>query len=306
MRPDDCSVDEETLGEIRQHVDRALRDAGAVGVFPTPVDRIVAAANLSVDSSVSLDEGFFAKLYSTGKQAIRKAVSKVLGLLDVGARRIYLDFTVPKPKRAFVTLHETGHNTLPWQRETYAFLEDCEETLDLDLKEQFEREANVFASEVLFQGDRFRLEGEGRPFSIKTPIELAKLFGASLYASLRKYVSTNIHPCVLLVYEAPVFLVGKGYGAALRRAIPSPAFREAFGDVDWPDRCTKTTFLSPLLFPKWKIRESMKCSIELAGQPLAARVDAFNNGQYGYYVLLFPESVRPPRARGRRMQVHSH
>jgi len=79
----------------------------------------------------------------------------------------------------FVTLHETGHETLPWQRNTYAFLEDCEESLDLDLKNQFEREANVFASEVLFQGDRFGLEADGLPFSINSPIALSKMFGAS-------------------------------------------------------------------------------------------------------------------------------
>ena len=32
MRPDDSSVDDGTLGEIREHVDRALRDSGALGV----------------------------------------------------------------------------------------------------------------------------------------------------------------------------------------------------------------------------------------------------------------------------------
>ena len=301
MRPDDCSVDEDTVGEIGQHVDRALRDSGAMGVFPTPVDQIVAAAKLSVEANVSLDPGFFAKLYRAGTETIRKAVSKVLGLLDVGSRRIYLDLTLPKPKRAFVTLHETGHHTLPWQRDTYAYLEDCKETLDLDLKEQFEREANVFASEVLFQGVRFRLEAADRPFSIKTPIDLAKLFGASLYSSLRKYVSTNNHPCVLLVYDAPVVLLGKGYGAALRRVVPSLSFCAQIGDVVWPERCTRATFLSPLLFPKWKIKESVKCSVVLDDRPVACRLDAFNNGRYGYYVLLFPESVRPPRSRRRQV-----
>src|SRR5436190_8696207 len=105
MRPDDCSVDDDTLGEIRHHVDSALRQARAIGVFPTPVEQIVAAARLSVDSSVSLDQSFFARLYTTGRETIRKAVSKVLGIFDVGARRIYLDLTLPKPKRAFVTLH---------------------------------------------------------------------------------------------------------------------------------------------------------------------------------------------------------
>lgn len=86
MRPDDSSVDDGTLGEIREHVDRALRDSGALGVFPTPIERIVQSAKLSIASDVSLDAGFFAKIYRSGADTIRKAVSKVLGLLDVGAR----------------------------------------------------------------------------------------------------------------------------------------------------------------------------------------------------------------------------
>lgn len=294
MRPDDCTVDEGTLAEIRQHVDRALKDSGAAGMFPTPVAKIIAAAKLSVDETISLDPGFFARIYRAGSK-IKCAVSKVLGLLDVAARRIYLDRTAHKSRQAFVALHETGHECLPWQRDTYAFLEDCEESLDLDLKEQFEREANVFASEVLFQGDRFRSEANRLPFEIKSPIALAKLFGASLYATLRKFVSTAPQPCALIVYEAPSVLVGHGYGASIRRVIPSTSFLKQFGTVDWPDRCTKSNFLSPLLFPTWKIKQSVRCVVMLDGGPVPFRFDAFNNGKYGYYVLAFPEAVRPPR-----------
>ncbi len=283
-------------------MERALKDSGARGILPTPVDRIVAAAKLSVDKEVSLDDGFFSKLYRAGA-TIRRAVSKVLGLLDVEARRIYLDHTVHKTRQAFVTLHETGHQELPWQRDTYAFLEDSEESLDLDLKEKFEREANVFASEVLFQGDRFRQEAAGRPFSIKTPMDLAKLFGASLYASLRKYVSTAEQPCALLVYEEPVHVLGQGFGAALRRVISSTSFLDQYGDIEWPARCTKSTFLSSLLFPKWKLKESVKCAVTFGSEVVPCRFDAFNNGKYGYYVMAFPEYVRPPRRRGRTISV---
>ncbi len=296
MRPDDSSVDEGTLAEIKQHVDRALKESGAGGVFPTPVGRIIEAAKLSIDQTVSLDDVFFSKLYRAGAK-IRRAVSKVLGLLDVKARRIYLDRTVHKSRQAFVALHETGHETLPWQRDTYAFLEDSEESLDLDLKDQFEREANVFASEVLFQGDRFRTEAERLPFQLESAIALSKQFGASLYSTLRKYASTSRHPCVLIVYETPAYLIGSGYGAPLRRVIPSPAFVEQHGDVKWPERCTQSNFLSPLLFPKWKIKRSVKCMVSIDGRPVPFRFDAFNNGQYGYYVLAFPESVRPPQRR---------
>jgi hypothetical protein len=297
MRPDDCTVDEGTLAEIKQHVARALNDSGAAGVFPTPVGKIIAAAKLSIDQNVSLDDGFFSRLYRTAGEKIRRAVSKVLGLLDVKSRLIYLDHTVHKTRRAFVALHETGHHTLPWQRDTYEFLEDSEEDLDLDLKDQFEREANVFASEVLFQGERFITEAGGLPFEIESAIALSKQFGASLYATLRKYVTTSPYPCVLIVYEAPAFLIGSGYGAPLRRVIPSAEFVDHHGDVKWPERCTKTNFLSPLLFPRWKIKRSVKCTVSIGDENVPFRFDAFNNGQYGYYVLAFPETVRPPQRR---------
>src|SRR5262249_31984420 len=94
MRPDDCTIDANVAGEIQQHVERALKDSGAYGILPTPVDKIVAQAKLSVDKEISLDAGFFAKLYRAADATIRRAVSKVLGLLDVKARRIYLDHTV--------------------------------------------------------------------------------------------------------------------------------------------------------------------------------------------------------------------
>ena len=36
MRPDDCSLDEGMLGEIQEHVARALKDSGAEGILPHP------------------------------------------------------------------------------------------------------------------------------------------------------------------------------------------------------------------------------------------------------------------------------
>jgi hypothetical protein len=121
MLPDDCSIEDGVRAEIQQYVEKALKDSGADGVFPTKVDRIVTAAKLSVDREFSLDAGFLSKLYRAGAK-IRRAVSKVLGLLDVETRKIYLDRTVHKARQAFVTLHETGHHALPWQRDVYAFL----------------------------------------------------------------------------------------------------------------------------------------------------------------------------------------
>ena len=178
-------------------------------------------------------------------------------------------------------------------------LEDSEESLDLDLKDKFERE-----------GERLRVGGSLSRRSVSAGSTRATVFHQDadgslqdvwrvvILAAARKYVSTTEQPCALLVYEPPVQIIGQGLGAALRRAIPSTAFVERYGDIEWPQRCTNSTFLSSLLFPEWKLKESVKCSVTFGEEVTPCRFDAFNNGKYGYYVLAFPEYVRPPRRRG--------
>jgi hypothetical protein len=291
MRPDDSSVDEGTREDIRYYAEKALRDSGALGVFPTPVHKVVEGARLSISSTVSLDESFLGKVYRVGSGKIRRALSKVIGLLDVHARRIYLDRNSHKTRQTFVSLHEAGHEYLPWQRDTYAFLEDSKQNLEPETKDQFEREANVFASVVLFQGDRFQVEAEKLPFTIKTPIRLSKMFGASLYASSRQYVTTSPRPCALLVYDPAIHIIGEGPSAPLRRVVYSPSFQSQHGGIEWPANCTSTTFLSPLLFSQRRIWETVSCTSALAGDDeLVWRFDAFNNGQYGYYVIVYPNT----------------
>ena len=57
-------------------------------------------------------------------------------------------------KKNFVQLHEIGHGVLSWQNEIMLAL-DNDETLCEEYGEQFEAEANYFASITLFQHERF-------------------------------------------------------------------------------------------------------------------------------------------------------
>jgi hypothetical protein len=43
-RPDDCSLTPGQRLRVRKEAERALREAGALDVFPTPIDRIMAVA----------------------------------------------------------------------------------------------------------------------------------------------------------------------------------------------------------------------------------------------------------------------
>ena len=125
-----------------------------------------------------------------------------------------------------------------WQKDIYAIVEDCEKTLAPEIADQFDREANVFASEVLFQLDGFHQEAEEQDFGILTPVRLSKKYGGSIYASVRRYVAKNWRPCIVLVLNPPEFVDSEGFRASLRRAIPSPRFSDVFGDIEWPDYFT--------------------------------------------------------------------
>ena len=63
---------------------------------------------------------------------------------------------------------------------------------------------------------------------------LARTFDASLYASIRQYVSKNDRCCAVLVLDPPALSQG-GFKATLRRVITSVSFRETFANHSWPD-----------------------------------------------------------------------
>ena len=105
MRPDDASLDPAAVRQVRKYADLLLRKAGAYGRFPTPVDDLVAAAELEIARENVLDRVFLGGLYRSMPNAmklapdrIRLAAGKVLGLLDRRDRTIHLDKDL-HPKR---------------------------------------------------------------------------------------------------------------------------------------------------------------------------------------------------------------
>lgn len=240
-KPDDCTLTKEQYANIRREAKRALEDADAVGVFPTPVSDIMSAADVhEVDEDI-LNESFVEKLRKeVGKigSGLRKALSKVIGLFDARSRFVFIDRSLHAVKQTFIRLHETAHGFLTWQKDMYAVVEDSKQNLDPDVAELFDREANVFASEVLFQLDAFTEEANDREFSIFTPIRMSKNYGASIYSSVRQYVSKNPKACAVIVLNPPELEAGNGFKASLRRAIYSPSFLEQFGELQLPDYFT--------------------------------------------------------------------
>jgi Zn-dependent peptidase ImmA (M78 family) len=233
-RPDDSILDLHQLANVQRHADRLLREASAHGRFPTPIDDIMAAAKLTVVDDAILNESFLRRFLLRAKAGIatvKSALSKVFGLFEAHDRLVVIDKNVPGPKVPFIKLHEAGHGTMPHQSKVYALIHDCEKTLDPDITDLFEREANVFASEALFQGETFAQEAHDQSFGVKVPISLAKKFGASNYASFRRYVITSPRACCVVVLEPVTQNAEGGFAAEVRRVVVSKSFHAIYDGV---------------------------------------------------------------------------
>lgn len=292
LKPDDSSLSVQEYTRVRSEAEKLLSEADSIGVFPTPVSDIMEAGQVTLVSDEILDESFLRKMRKAAGDSLRRALSKVLGLFDARARLVFIDRKLLAVKQTFIKLHETGHGFLPWQRDLYAVIEDGKQELDPDTAELFDREANVFATEVLFQLDGFINEAARQPFGIKVPLSLSKKYGASVYASVRQYVSKNGRACAVLVLNPPEFKDGDGFETTLRRSVLSLSFVEVFGNINWPLKFTPSDEIGAMV-PIGKQRMSRPREIELSdrnGELHVCIAEAFTTG-YQVFVLIHDQKT---------------
>ncbi len=305
IKPNDNLLTEEQLRNVRRHADRLMRAASAYGRFPTSIDDILSAAKLTVVEDEVLDESALRRFFSKAKATfatLKSALSKVLGLLEVNECLVVIDKDCPAPRVPFIKLHEVGH-TMPHQRDLFALIHDCEKTIDPDVTDLFEREANVFASETLFQGDIFASEAHDLAFGTRTPIALAKKYGASNYSTFRRYVTTSPRCCCLIVLEQPIWKPATGTQAEVRRVIASRTFAAVYDANSLTVTITKGHPLKSLV-PYGKQRIVKPTNVGLVNRNGTLREcvgESFNTGKQ--VLVLIRDSgpiatiILPPRKR---------
>lgn len=294
MKKDDATLSPSSEATVRKYADLLLRKASAYGRFPTPAQDLVRAAELEIARESALAgiglDGLYRRLPNALKLApdkIKKAAAKLLGLLDRGDRMIHLAPDAYPKRKLYVTIHEIGHDFLPHQRKTYGILEDSDAELDHDTSDLFEREANCFASEVLFQLDGFTKEAAEFTLGIKVPVELSKRYGPSIYATARRYVSTHRNPCALVVYDPATPLAEGGHVLEFRRSITSTTFAAQFGSPAWPQRCGPESFFFRNR-PKNKFALPRSLSVrDVNGDDQLCMVESFNS-TYQILFLVYP------------------
>ena len=233
VKPDDSSLAPQELAAVEKCARQLLDRAAVWDRLPPQVDAIVAAAKLQVAPKGMFDtasfQEFIKKKSAAAARFLKTALSKVLGIYDANEHIIHIDDGVGKPKQSFLKLHETGHHELPAHRKIFRLFQDCEKTLAPNVADLFEREANNFARFALFQGNAYKIRAADMAMGVRTPIDLAKTFGASVYASAREFARTHHKACVVYVLEPIVFTPEGKAQAQVRRIEPSPSFRTQFG-----------------------------------------------------------------------------
>ncbi len=124
------------------------------------------------------------KILSKIREKIKLAA---MWLPNMGKRdRIYVDESLPKPKKKWASFHDVTHSILEWHRPY--FLGDTAETLDPDFQVILENEANYGASALMFGGNIFTGDALDTTPEWESIKELMKLYKTSYVTTLRRYV----------------------------------------------------------------------------------------------------------------------
>lgn len=269
-----------------------LKTSKSLDVFPTPIDNIVNHSELIIAGGIdlkSLEKKYKSFLFT---DALKSGLSKIRGFLDRSEKLIYLDMEQRSSRLGFVKLHETGHNVLPWQSKIIEFLDD-DATLDADTQEEFEIEANYFASVTLFQNDRFENEVKKYELGMPSVMLLSNHFGASAHATFRWYVENSKFRCSLLVLQN-LSSKGKVPKGEFRNAFHSSSFLSTFGSIDWPENFGyKWEFIKDHCFLRKKWKTNGKITLKTLNGNVEFIYHYFYN-TYNAFVLIFPKGESKP------------
>ena len=290
-KADDSSLDPEDLRAVQVAARRALDRASAWGVYPTPTAVILEAANLKVAPKSAFDPRRLTE-YLIGRAesaaaALKSAITKVFGIYDADETTIHIDDTVHEAKQNFLKLHEAGHHEFPAHRNAFRIFQDCEKTLDPEIADLFEREANNFARFVLFQGDGYASIAADHKLELRTPMKLASRFGASLYASCREFARTHHRACAIYILEPVTFCEQTGVRAEVRRIEASPEYLRQFRRPEETEISLKHSLGRVLPVGRKMTRPTTVSITDRNGQAHECVAEAFDT-TFNVLLLLYP------------------
>lgn len=230
----------ESAPEIFQIAERALKAAGAKGTLPTPMDDLLRAAKIAQETDPDgVVQRFLKSLNEQGRAFFQFSLQKIRGIADLRERAVYVP-TDTIPRKRFADGHELGHQLIPWhhvaQKGGSRFYHDTEYTLSPNVRELFDIEANLFSSEVIFQGRDFTRHARDYKPSFDAVFMLADTYAASRQATLRRYVQEQDEILAAVSYLPSKYQISADGASTLRAPIllGSPRFIQKYSDIQLP------------------------------------------------------------------------
>lgn len=227
--PPDCH---EELSSIAK---KALKKADAFGMTPTLINDVLDASKIRLIEDVPDDrEGFIQSLPERSRNAARSLIQKLRGIADLRQGAVWVKESTNPRRTLFPKAHEAAHQSIPWHRINPSYL-DTSSTLRPDIRNQFDREANFTASEIIFQCELFRPKVLSYAASFDAIFTLADMHGATYQSTTWRYVEDHDEVIAVLQYYPTGIWDGTG-NMILKHSgtIPSRRFRNKFADIEVP------------------------------------------------------------------------
>lgn len=201
-------IDEPTKKEIDKVVTKTLKGAG-MREPPFLIGDLL--EHLEIDREFyDLEDPSFIRRFVHKVKVKGKVLSKIkekiklaaMWLPNKGSRdSIYVDSTLPEPKKKWASFHDATHGILEWHRPY--FLGDTAQTLDPDFQDKLEAEAHYGASGLMFGGNVFTRDALDSTPEWDSIEMLIKEYKTSYVTTLRRFVQfSHDIPMALMVSTA--------------------------------------------------------------------------------------------------------
>lgn len=223
--------------EISTLADRIIRQAGALGKLPTPIDDLIVAAGVRDEQNPeALRESFLASLAASARESFHLVLQKIRGIADLREKVVHIPNNCTPPRRLFVKGHELGHQVIPWQQVNVGYQDD-DYSLSAETEDLFDIEASFFSAEVIFQGKSFRKRALDYAASLEAAFLLSQDHGASRHATLRRLIEESDETVAAVPYWPNGYVLDRNGRSMLKVGTMtcSPKFLTKFSNIDLPD-----------------------------------------------------------------------
>ncbi len=209
---------------------------------------------------------------------------RLRGILWPQDRRVVIIDAKYEKRNNFASLHEHGHWSLSWHRQ---MLYKCTQfDLSAKAKNQLEREANFYASELGFMGELFLDHLRSSDLSINYIQSLSDIFNMSVEATFRRSVELDIRPSAFVAMK--VNKSSDEHFLTVDYAVHSTPFKTNIGEISPRSTLNKQHPIARIITdPLCSLQNSCECRILFGKNKTELKAEVWKN-QWNVFALCQP------------------